>query len=266
MRSARLSWVQSSTGIGGYTTTSTVPGLNVLESRAAMTSALRITIGTIGIPADIAMRNGPFLNEPTSVVSSRVPSGAIRMDRPLRASSSTFFSPSTAFLGSSRSMNAASITLPIVPTMGSFSSSFLPTDVKLSLTNRPAIIGSTWLRWLKTNTAGRLAVRFSSPSTLRLTPVAISSARPKLDVKKLTPLRLLRFSRPQPMAPAAIGTMDATPATVRSCEIGLLPLRLLNLNTGHPRLAATAASLPAGLVGRGLPTRYISATSSSPSA
>ena len=40
-----------------------------------MTSALRITMGTIGIPADIAMRNGPFLNGPTSVVSSRVPSG-----------------------------------------------------------------------------------------------------------------------------------------------------------------------------------------------
>ena len=63
-----------------------------------MTSALRITIGTIGMPADIAIRNGPFLNGPTSVVSSRVPSGAIRIDRPLRASSSTFFSPSTAAL------------------------------------------------------------------------------------------------------------------------------------------------------------------------
>ena len=137
MRSTRLSCVQSSVGIGGYTTTSTVPGLNVLESRAATTSALRITMGTMGIPADIAMRNGPFLNVPTSVVSSRVPSGAMRMDRPLRANSSTFFSPSMAFLGSSRSMKAASMILPMVPTIGSFSSSFLPTEVKLSL-DQPA--------------------------------------------------------------------------------------------------------------------------------
>ena len=96
--------------------------------------------------------------------------------------------------------------------------------------------------------------------------MAVSSVRPNVDVKKLTPVRLFRVSRPRPIAPAAIGIMDAIPAAVRSCDTGLLPLRLLNLNTGQPRLAATAASLPAGLVGRGLPTRYISATSSSPSA
>ena len=60
--------------------------------------------------------------------------------------------------------------------------------------------------------------------------------------------------------------IDEFAATVRNCETGLLPLRLVNRSIGHPRLAATAASLPAGLVGRGLPTRYISATSSSPSA
>ena len=64
----------------------------------------------------------------------------------------------------------------------------------------------------------------------------------------------------------ATGTMLAMPATVRTCETGLAPLRLLNRSTGHPRFAATAAILPAGLVGRGLPTRYIRATSSSPSA
>src|SRR5918992_470763 len=101
------------------------------------------------------------------------------------------------------------------------------------------------------NTAGRLAVRFSFPSTLRLMPVAVSSVLPNADVKKLTPVRLLRVSSPSPTAPAAIGTIDAIPAAVRSCDTGLFPLRLVNLNTGQPRLAATAASLPAGLVGRG---------------
>jgi hypothetical protein len=122
------------------------------------------------------------------------------------------------------------------------------------------------LRWLKMNTAGRCAVRFSLPSTLRSIPVTVNKVRPNVDVKKLTPVRLLRVSNPRPRAPAAIGAMEAIPATVRNCETGLLPLRLVNRSTGQPRLAATAASLPAGLVGRGLPTRYISATSSSPSA
>src|ERR1700704_4494540 len=116
------------------------------------------------------------------------------------------------------------------------------------------------------NTAGRSAVRFSLPSTWRWTPVAANNVRPKVDVKKLTPVRLLRVSNPSPMAPAAIGIIDSLPPPVRDSEAGLRPLRLDHRNTGQPRLAATAASLPAGLVGRGLPTRYISATSSSPSA
>src|SRR5262249_52981343 len=66
-----VSTVQSSTGIGGNTATSTVPGFIVVEFREATISALRITMGTIGIPAAIAMRNGPFLKGPTSVVSTR---------------------------------------------------------------------------------------------------------------------------------------------------------------------------------------------------
>ena len=43
-----------------------------------MTSALRITIGTIGIPADIAIRNGPFLNGPDL---GGVQPGALRRDQ-----------------------------------------------------------------------------------------------------------------------------------------------------------------------------------------
>ena len=53
--------VQSSTETGGNTATSTVPGFMVDESRAPITSALRITIGTIGMPAAIAIRNGALL-------------------------------------------------------------------------------------------------------------------------------------------------------------------------------------------------------------
>ena len=64
MRAARSSTSQSATEIGGNTATSTVPGFIVDESRAAITWALRITTGTIGMPAAIAMRNGPFLNGP----------------------------------------------------------------------------------------------------------------------------------------------------------------------------------------------------------
>ena len=113
----------------------------MVELRAAMTSALRITIGTIGIPAAIAIRNGPFLNGPTSVVSSRVPSGAIRTDKPFRRELFDLVQVSTAALGLSRSMNTASNTLPSVPMIGSLSSSFLPTRRQLSLTSAPAMTG-----------------------------------------------------------------------------------------------------------------------------
>src|SRR5262249_12150349 len=108
MCSGSVSSVQFSTEIGGNTATSTVPGFIVVEFRAATISALRITMGTIGIPAAIAMRNGPFLNGPTSVVSSRVPSGAITIESPFLARSSTVCSVSTAEVASSRSMNAVS--------------------------------------------------------------------------------------------------------------------------------------------------------------
>ncbi|CNI18939.1 Uncharacterised protein [Mycobacterium tuberculosis] len=146
MCSGSVSRVQSSTGIGGKTATSTVPGLIVVEFREATISALRITTGTIGMPAAIAMRKGPFLNGPTSVVSIRVPSGAITIESPFLARSSTVCSVSTAETGLSRSMNAVSTSLPSVPMMGSLSSSFFPTPTQLSRTSAPVITGSTWLR------------------------------------------------------------------------------------------------------------------------
>ena len=89
MRWGSVSTVQSRTEIGGNTATSTVPALMVMELRAATSSALRMTIGTIGTPAAIAMRKGPFLNGPTSFVSRRVPSGAITIEIPFLARSST---------------------------------------------------------------------------------------------------------------------------------------------------------------------------------
>ncbi|CKS46241.1 Uncharacterised protein [Mycobacterium tuberculosis] len=148
----------------------------MVELREATISALRITIGTIGIFAAMAIRKGPFLNDPTSVVSNRVPSGAITIDSPLRARSSTVCSVSTAATGSSRSMNTPSSNFPSVPMIGSLASSFLPTPTQLSRTSAPAMTGSTWLRWLKIKTAGRWAVRFSFPITFRCTPLVASSS------------------------------------------------------------------------------------------
>ncbi|COY72809.1 Uncharacterised protein [Mycobacterium tuberculosis] len=60
--------------------------------------------------------------------------------------------------------------------------------------------------------------------------------------------------------------MVLRPASVRNCRRMPTPPRLLNFKIGQPRRLATAAIFPSGLVGRGLPTRYIRATSSSPSA
>lgn len=148
MRSGSVSTVQSCTEIGGKTATSTVPGLMMAEFLAATSSALRITIGTIGMPAAIARRNGPFLNGPTSVVSRRVPSGAIKMESPFLALSSTVRIVSSAEAESSRSMNTPSNALPSRAMIGFFCSSFLATATQLSLTSAPAMTGSTWLRWL----------------------------------------------------------------------------------------------------------------------
>ena len=100
----------------------------------------------MGTPAAIARRNGPFLNGPTDLVSCRVPSGAMTTERPFLVSSSASFNDSTAFFGSSRSMKMASISLPRVPTTGSFLSSFLPTPVQLSLTIEATSTGSMLFR------------------------------------------------------------------------------------------------------------------------
>ena len=97
MRSSRSSGVQSDTDTGGSTATSMVPRRMIPASRAATRSALRMTIGTRGTSASIAMRNGPFLNVPSCPVVERVPSGATSTDTPLRSSSVTGSSPSTAF-------------------------------------------------------------------------------------------------------------------------------------------------------------------------
>ena len=66
----------------------------------------------------MAIRNAPFLNGPTPATSRRVPSGAIRIDSPLRAASSTGSRAATAAAVSARSMNAASSSLPSVPASG----------------------------------------------------------------------------------------------------------------------------------------------------
>jgi hypothetical protein len=67
---------------------STVPGLSLAAFRPATVSEFLITIGTIGRPVAMAIRKALALNGPTDPVSTLVPSGAIRMDRPLRAAAS----------------------------------------------------------------------------------------------------------------------------------------------------------------------------------
>ena len=74
--------------MGGSTAISTVPGLSVAAFLPATVSEFLITIGTIGRPVAMAIRKALVLNGPTDLVSTLVPSGAIRMDSPLRAAAS----------------------------------------------------------------------------------------------------------------------------------------------------------------------------------
>lgn len=83
IRSSRSSLVQSCVGTGSRTATSTVPEWMTILWAAIISPQLRITIGTTGTPACIAMWNGPFLNGSSRDVGERVPSGAIAIERPL---------------------------------------------------------------------------------------------------------------------------------------------------------------------------------------
>jgi len=65
-----------------------VPGRMVPVFRGPMSSALRITIGTIGTLAAIAMRNAPFLNGPTARPATRSPSARPAWRRPPPAAAS----------------------------------------------------------------------------------------------------------------------------------------------------------------------------------
>ena len=64
-------------------------------------------------------------------------------------------------------MNAASISLPSGPTSGLVASSFLAIPVQLSFTSAATMKMSKLFLWLNRNTAGRRAVRFSSPSDVQ---------------------------------------------------------------------------------------------------
>ena len=65
---------------------------------------LRITIGTTGTPACMAMWNGPFLKGSSRGVGERVPSGAIAIDLPPRRASTAGSRPWRALALSVRSM------------------------------------------------------------------------------------------------------------------------------------------------------------------
>ena len=60
--------------------------------------ALRITIGTIGTPACMAMWKAPFLKRPSRGVGLRVPSGAMAIETPSRSFSTTGASASLRLL------------------------------------------------------------------------------------------------------------------------------------------------------------------------
>ena len=69
----RFSLVQPVVDTGGSTATSTVPGWITIEWAPMISPQLRITMGTIGTCACIAIWNGPFLKGNSRGVGERVP-------------------------------------------------------------------------------------------------------------------------------------------------------------------------------------------------
>src|SRR5882672_624100 len=105
-RRSRFSMRQSTTEIGGSTATCTVPARMVWSLRPMISPALRITTGTIGTAACMAMWKAPFLNLPTRGVHERVPSGAITTLRPRVSRSTAGLSASIALAVLLRSRKA----------------------------------------------------------------------------------------------------------------------------------------------------------------
>ena len=194
--SSTVSTLHSPVSTGGSTWISTVAGRNTKSPRGATSPALRITMGTMGTPACIARWNAPFLKGAIFGDTVRVPSGASTTERPsLRMASTSGAMASMALPALALSMNTTPPISSTLPRMGvSDLISCLPTPAISLRSNLATMMTSALLWWLKMNTAGRRAHRFSSPVTLSFIPIralAVSANREKekFSDSRLEPVR-----------------------------------------------------------------------------
>ena len=182
----------------------------------AEVSALRMTIGTIGTPAAMAIRKGPFLNGRISPVADRVPSGEITSaqaagDRVLhrlqgldgagRVGAIDEDGVDQTAEGGANGLSAAS---------------FFPTLVNSRPISLHAIRMSKLFRWLNRKTAGRCDHRCCSPCTDSCTPVLRNSVSSQRSMKWSTPARRSWRSTPATRPSAAAGTSVTRPIVVRT--------------------------------------------------
>ena len=101
---------------------------------------------------------------------------------------------------------------------------------------------SSWLWWLKRNTAGRADSRCSAPRTSSRTPASAVPSSPASEMPKSTPSRREPFTAPSARPAANPPIIPAAPAAVRTtCRSPARP-RGRKRTTGQPFSAATIAS------------------------
>ena len=152
-------------------------------------------------------------------MAERVPSGAMTSEIPSRSRCTAGSRASRALAGSPRSTNATSARRKASPKPGAFASSFLATAVKPPRSSLASTSTSSWLWWLKRNTAGRVA-RCSAPWTSSRTPARALPSSPPSVMPRSTASRREPLSAPTATPAAKPPSSPPTPAAVRASSAG----------------------------------------------
>ena len=217
--------------------------------RGAISSpALRITIGTTGTPACMAMWKAPFLKGSSFGVGERVPSGAITSEVPLRSASTAGARAAWALVESVRSTYATSASQPIGANIGSVASSFLATAVKSLAQQRGQHRHVELALVVEEEDRGPGAPQVVLTDHVRASrrPAASDSSE-AIVAAASSPVRRSRLSSPSPSPAATPAPSPAIEAAVRATVVGVSRLTRVSRVIGQPRSCGLGGEAEVGV-------------------